>query len=165
MPLAHSFLHRCLQKSKCILKSYLGTISLLANACVSKRQFMVQCKRRSPTSNYARKYMLKVGLRQLDCDECVLVKYSQNIKDQPPLTAEHIIESGAFVTMDTVPEHQRVYKSCVYPVACVIVVMYVSIITACVTTAGNYLQNFKQTLLRMDALTCTVKVTCHHFCQ
>ena len=29
------------------------------------------------------------------------------------------------MTMDTVPEHQRVYKSCVYPVACVIGVMYV----------------------------------------
>ena len=27
--------------------------------------------------------------------------------------------------MNTVPEHQRVYKSCVYPVACIIVVMYV----------------------------------------
>ena len=65
----------------------------------------------------------KIGLRQLDCDECVFVKYSQNIKGQPPLTAEHIIESGAFMTMDTVPEHQRVYKSCAYPVACVIVVI------------------------------------------
>ena len=27
------------------------------------------------------------------------------------------------MTMDTVPEHQRVYKSCAYPVACVIVVI------------------------------------------
>ena len=25
----------------------------------------------------------KVGLRQLDCDECVFVKFSQNIKGQP----------------------------------------------------------------------------------
>ena len=65
----------------------------------------------------------KIGLRQLDCDECVFMKYSRNIKGQPPLTAEHIIESGAFMTMDTVPEHQRVYKSCAYPVACVIVVI------------------------------------------
>ena len=45
----------------------------------------------------------KVGLRQLDCDECVFVKYSQNIKGQPPLSVENIIESGAFMTMDTVP--------------------------------------------------------------
>ena len=67
----------------------------------------------------------KIGLRQLDCDECVFVRCAQNIKGQPPLTTEHIIESGAFMTMDTVPEHQRVYKSCVYQVACVIVVMYV----------------------------------------
>jgi hypothetical protein len=67
----------------------------------------------------------KVRLRQLDCEECVFVKYSQNIKGQPPLSVENIIESGAFMTMDTVPENQRVYKSCIYPVACIIIVMYV----------------------------------------
>ena len=66
-----------------------------------------------------------VGLRQLDCDECVFVKYFQNIKGQPPLTAENIIESEAFMTMDTVPEDQRVYQSCIYPVACIIIVKYV----------------------------------------
>ena len=39
--LAHSYLHRWLQKSKSILKTYLGTISLKANACVSKKLYMV----------------------------------------------------------------------------------------------------------------------------
>jgi hypothetical protein len=29
------------------------------------------------------------------------------------------------MTMDTVPKNQRVYKSCIYPVACIIIVMYV----------------------------------------
>ena len=29
------------------------------------------------------------------------------------------------MTMDTVPEDQRVYKSCIYPVACIIIVMCV----------------------------------------
>ena len=67
----------------------------------------------------------KVGLRQLDSDECVFVKYAQNIRGQPPLTMEKILESGAFMTMDTVPESQRVYKSCIYPVVCLIIVMYV----------------------------------------
>ena len=67
----------------------------------------------------------KVGLRQLECDECVFVKYAQNIKGQPPLTAEHILESGAFATMETVPLSLRVYKSCIYPVACMIIAMYV----------------------------------------
>jgi hypothetical protein len=67
----------------------------------------------------------KVGLRQLDCDECVFVKCSQNIKGQPPLSVENIIESGAFMTMDTVPKDKRVYESCIYPVACIIIVMYV----------------------------------------
>ena len=67
----------------------------------------------------------KVGLRQLDCDECVFVKYAQNVKGQPPLSTEKILESGAFMTMETVPEAQRIYKSCIYPVACLIIVMYV----------------------------------------
>ena len=67
----------------------------------------------------------KVGLRQLDCDECVFVKCSQNIKGQPPLSVENIIESGAFMTMDTIPKDKRVYESCIYPVACIIIVMYV----------------------------------------
>ena len=67
----------------------------------------------------------KVGLRQLDCDECVFVKYSQNIRGQPPLSVENILQAGVFMTMDTVPEDQRVYKSCIYPVACIIIVMYV----------------------------------------
>ena len=29
------------------------------------------------------------------------------------------------MTMDTVPKDKRVYKSCIYPVACIIIVMYV----------------------------------------
>jgi hypothetical protein len=40
---------------------------------------------------------------------CVFVKYSQNIKGQPHLSVENIIESGAFMTMDTVPKNQRFY--------------------------------------------------------
>jgi hypothetical protein len=41
------------------------------------------------------------------------------------VTAEAILESGAFHTMTIVPIDQRVYASCVYPVACLIIVMYV----------------------------------------
>jgi hypothetical protein len=67
----------------------------------------------------------KVGLRQLDRDECFFVKYSQNIKGQPPLCVENILEAGACMMMDTVPKTQRVYKSCIYPVACIIIVMCV----------------------------------------
>jgi hypothetical protein len=55
----------------------------------------------------------------------VFVKYAQNIKGQPPLTTEQILESGSFMTMETVPKSQRVYPSCIYPVACLIIVMYV----------------------------------------
>ncbi len=46
----------------------------------------------------------KVGLHQLDFDGCVFVKYSQDIKAQPPLSVENTLESGAFKTMDTVPK-------------------------------------------------------------
>ena len=67
----------------------------------------------------------KCGLKQLESDECVFLKCAQNIKGQPPLTAEAILESGAFHTMTIVPIDQRVYASCVYPVACLIIVMYV----------------------------------------
>ncbi len=67
----------------------------------------------------------KCGLKQLESDECVFMKYVQNIKGQSPLTPEGILESGTFCTMSTVPKDQRVYDSCVYPVACLIIVMYV----------------------------------------
>ena len=109
---------------KLIFRAYPDSISLKANACVSKRQNMVLCKLCFRISSCARKSSLKVGMRQLDSDGCVFVKCAQNIKGQPPLTVEQIIESGSFMTMDTVPKYQRVYPSCVYPVACVIIVMY-----------------------------------------
>jgi hypothetical protein len=53
------------------------------------------------------------------------IKYAQNIKGHPPLIAEAILESGAFHTMTIVPKDQCVYASCVYPVECLIIVMYV----------------------------------------
>ena len=65
--------------------------------CIRDRSYFKLCK-----EVYA-----KVGMRQLDSDECVFVNCAQNIKGQPPLTVEHIIESGAFMTMDTVPEDQH----------------------------------------------------------
>jgi hypothetical protein len=107
---AHSFLHPFHQKSKCILKAYLGMISLKANALKKTIFGLVQ----APLSYFklCKEVYGKIGLRQLDCDECVSVKYSQNIKGQPPLTAENIIESGAFMTMDTVPEHQILRLPC-----------------------------------------------------
>ena len=68
----------------------------------------------------------KCGLKQLESDECVFMKYAQNIKGQSPLTPEGILESGTFCTMSTVPKDQRVFASCVYPVACLIIVTYTS---------------------------------------
>ena len=60
----------------------------------------------------------------LESDECVFYRYAQNIKGQPPLTVENLIESGGFHTMPIVPPEQRIYASCHYPVACHILVLY-----------------------------------------
>jgi len=85
-------------------------ISVKVNVCVSKRTIygIVQ----APLSHFkfCKGVYHKISLCQLDCDECVFVKYSQNIKGQSTLTAENIIELGAFMTMDTALEDHRVYK-------------------------------------------------------
>ena len=65
------------------------------------------------------------GLNQLKSDECIFYRYVQNIKGQPELNLENILESGGFHTMPIVPEEQRVYKFCHYPVACLILALYV----------------------------------------
>ena len=83
--------------------------------------------KQSPLAFYslAKEVYLKCGLKMLKSDECVFYRYVQNIKGQPPLTVEDLIESGGFHTMPFIPESERVYKSCHYPVACLILVLYV----------------------------------------
>ena len=54
----------------------------------------------------------KCGLKQLESDECVFLTCAQNIKGQPPLTAEAILESGAFHTMTMVPSDECVFLKC-----------------------------------------------------
>jgi hypothetical protein len=81
--------------------------------------------------------------------------------------------------MDTVPEHQRVYKTCVYPVACIIVVMYVDN-NGVRHNCWELLAEFEADVAkdgRIDlhregdddpfiVLTETkFRMTCHHFCQ
>ena len=67
----------------------------------------------------------KCGLRQLKSDDCVFVRYENNIKGAPNLTTDDLLERGAFHTMETVPPEQRIYPSCPHPVAIMIVAMYV----------------------------------------
>jgi hypothetical protein len=67
----------------------------------------------------------KCGLRQLKSDECVFVRYANNIKGAPDLTTDDLLERGAFETMETVPPEQRIYPSCPHPVAIMILAMYV----------------------------------------
>ena len=83
--------------------------------------------KQSPLAFYrlCKEVYTKCGLKMLESDECVFYRYAQNIKGQPPLTVENLIESGGFHTMPIVPREQRVYASCHYPVACLILVLYV----------------------------------------
>ena len=68
----------------------------------------------------------KCGLTQLQSDECVFIRYVQNIKGAAALTPEDTIDRGLFqATRDTVPLDQRVYADCPHSVAVLIVAMYV----------------------------------------
>ena len=68
----------------------------------------------------------KCGLTQLQSDECVFIRYVQNIKGAAALTPEDTINRGLFqATRDTVPLDQRVYADCPHSVAVLIVAMYV----------------------------------------
>jgi hypothetical protein len=68
----------------------------------------------------------KCGMTQLASDECVFIRYVQNIKDAPALTAEDIITRGLFKASDQkIPLEQRVYPDCEFSVASMIICMYV----------------------------------------
>ncbi len=66
-----------------------------------------------------------VSLTQLKSDECVFVKYVNNIKGVPSLNLDNILDHGMFDTMTEVPLDQRVYPSCPHPIASMILMMYV----------------------------------------
>ena len=66
----------------------------------------------------SREVYAQCGLRQLDSDEGVFVRYVQNIKGASPITAEGIIESGVFTAQQKeVPLAKRVYEDCPHFIA------------------------------------------------
>ena len=68
----------------------------------------------------------KCGLTQLKSDECVFIRYVQNIKSAAALTPEDTINRGLFQsTRDDIPLEQRVYSDCPHSIAILIVAMYV----------------------------------------
>jgi len=67
----------------------------------------------------------KAGMKQLQTDECVFTRYVSNIIGQPSLTNENLLVDGKFLNMEIVPMQMLVYRSCCYPVATIILVMYV----------------------------------------
>ena len=67
----------------------------------------------------------KAGLKQLQTDECVFIRYISNIIGQPSLTNEDLLVNGKFLNMEIVLMPMRVNKSCCHPVNAMILVMYV----------------------------------------
>ena len=68
--------------------------------------------KQSPAAYYklCREVYTKVGMTQLKSDECIFVRYENNIIGNPPLNIEDLLESGYFRTMPIVPEHQRLCR-------------------------------------------------------
>jgi len=66
----------------------------------------------------------KAGLKQLQTDERVFIRYVSNIIGQQELTNEDMLIIGKFLNMHVVLEKMHVYKSCCHPVAAMILVMY-----------------------------------------
>lgn len=65
-------------------------------------------------------------MTQCKADECVFVRFENNIIDGPStLSNEDLLKHGHFLSMETVPESKRIYKSCQYSVAALIIAVYV----------------------------------------
>ena len=99
-----------LPEGKCLklVKSAYGLVQ-------APRQYYLLCK-----EVYA-----KCKMTQLKSDQCVFIRRVQNIKGQPALTSEDIIARGSFEYTERVPKSKRVYPSCEFPVAMLIIFMYV----------------------------------------
>ena len=68
----------------------------------------------------------KAGLKRLKADECVFVRYENNVIGGPStLSNEDLLKQGYFLNMKTVPVEKRIYKSCPHSVAALIVAVYV----------------------------------------
>jgi len=67
----------------------------------------------------------KAGLKQLQTDECVLIRYVSKIIGQRELTNEVLLINGRFLKGDVVPNKMRVDRSCCHPVGAMILLMYV----------------------------------------
>ena len=71
------------------------------------------------------------------------------------------------MTMDTVPKNQRVYTSCICPVACIILVMYVDnngVRHNCDELLAEFESDVPKDGRILTALICIAKSTCLHFC-
>ena len=90
--------------------------------------FMLRCIYglvQAPRQYYmlCREVYQKAGLKQLQTDECVFIRYVSNIIGQPSLTNEDLLVNGKFINMEIVLTPMRVYKSCCHAVAAMILVM------------------------------------------
>ena len=69
---------------------------------------------------------MAAGLTQCKADECVFVRFENNVKGGPAtMSNEDLLKQGYFLRMETVPEKKRIYRSCQYSVAALIIGVYV----------------------------------------
>jgi hypothetical protein len=79
------FLRRCLPEEQVFLKDIPG-YPFPEGKCLKLKK--TNGLKQAPINYFrlCKEVYAKCGLKQLESDECVFIKYAQNIKGQPPLT-------------------------------------------------------------------------------
>ena len=87
-------------------------------------------------------YTQKCGLTLLQSDQCIFVRFEHNVLGATgPINNESILQSGVFHQFYEVPPHQRVYQSCIFPIAALIICLYVdnnAVKTNCAELVHNW---------------------------
>ena len=87
-------------------------------------------------------YTQKCGMTLLHSDQCIFVRFEHNVLGATgPINNESILQSGVFHQFSEVPHHQRIYKSCIFPIAALIICLYVdnnAVKTNCAEMVHNW---------------------------
>ena len=95
----------------------LKLVRSLYGLCASSRHFFLLARE---------VYTEKAGLRQLQSDQCVFVRFVSNVKGSNiDLSNDELLANGYFRQMPFIPPEERRYPSCPHSVAAIIVVTYV----------------------------------------
>ena len=95
----------------------LKLVRSLYGLCASSRYFFLLARE---------VYTEKAGLRQLQSDQCVFVRFVSNVKgSNVDLSNDDLLANGYFRQMPFIPPEERRYPSCPHSVAALIVITYV----------------------------------------